>query len=185
MRMIVGAGGRAVIADVNEASGFDIPYSELRELHLAALNERLQERGDKIKLVNLRAQDAGVSEIRSLDDIVPLLLPLVLIASQSLLSLALPAGHVANRALLFLGWPVVALGIGVLFAYGNATADQMYEASVAQLRRGSTATARTGLRQLLQKYPTSERVPDALYFMGQSYAAENPVSAAAYYNLVV
>jgi tol-pal system protein YbgF len=61
----------------------------------------------------------------------------------------------------------------------------MYEASVAQLRRGSTATARTGLRQLLQNHPTSERVPDALYFMGQSYAAENPDSAAAYYNLVV
>jgi tol-pal system protein YbgF len=70
-------------------------------------------------------------------------------------------------------------------AAATATADQMYEASVAQLRRGSTATARTGLRQLLQKYPTSERVPDALYFMGQSYAAENPDSAAAYYNLVV
>jgi tol-pal system protein YbgF len=67
----------------------------------------------------------------------------------------------------------------------NASADQMYEASVAQLRRGSTATARSGLRQLLQNYPTSERVPDALYFLGQSYAAENPDSAAAYYNQVV
>ncbi|HET7599715.1 MAG TPA: tetratricopeptide repeat protein [Gemmatimonadales bacterium] len=67
----------------------------------------------------------------------------------------------------------------------NASADQMYEASVAQLRRGSTSTARAGLRQLLQAYPTSERVPDALYFMGQSFAAENPDSAAAYYNQVV
>jgi tol-pal system protein YbgF len=67
----------------------------------------------------------------------------------------------------------------------TATADQIYEASVAQLRRGSTATARTGLRQLLQHHPTSERVPDALYFMGQSFAAENQDSAAAYYNRVV
>ena len=55
---------------------------------------------------------------------VPLLLPLVLIAGQSLMSLALPADHTANVALLYLGWPVVALGIGVLFAYGNATAEQ-------------------------------------------------------------
>jgi tol-pal system protein YbgF len=70
-------------------------------------------------------------------------------------------------------------------AASTATADQIYEASVAQLRRGSTATARSGLRQLLQKYPTSERVPDALYFMGQSFAAENQDSAAAYYNQVV
>ena len=67
----------------------------------------------------------------------------------------------------------------------TASADQIYEASVAQLRRGSTTTARTGLRQLLQSYPTSERVPDALYFMGQSFAAENQDSAAAYYTMVV
>ncbi|HEY8104773.1 MAG TPA: tetratricopeptide repeat protein [Gemmatimonadales bacterium] len=66
-----------------------------------------------------------------------------------------------------------------------ASADEMYEASVAQLRRGSTATARTGLRQLLQNYPTSERAPDAIYFLGQSFAAENPDSAAAYYKQVV
>lgn len=66
-----------------------------------------------------------------------------------------------------------------------ASADEMYEASVAQLRRGSTATARTGFRQLLQSYPTSERAPDAIYFLGQSFAAENPDSAAAYYKQVI
>jgi tol-pal system protein YbgF len=66
-----------------------------------------------------------------------------------------------------------------------ASADQMYEASLAQLRKGSTATARTGLRELLRAYPTSERAGDALYFIGQSYAAENTDSATAYYNQVV
>jgi tol-pal system protein YbgF len=67
----------------------------------------------------------------------------------------------------------------------SASADQMYEASLAQLRRGSTSTARLGLREMLRNYPTSPRAPDALYFVGQSYAAENPDSAAAYYNQVV
>ena len=66
-----------------------------------------------------------------------------------------------------------------------ASADQMYEASLAQLRRGSLSTARLGLRELLRQYPTSERAPDALYFIGQSFAAENPDSAAAYYREVV
>jgi tol-pal system protein YbgF len=66
-----------------------------------------------------------------------------------------------------------------------ASADQMYEASLAQLRKGSTATARSGLRELLRTHPTSERAGDALYFIGQSYAAENTDSAAAYYNQVV
>jgi tol-pal system protein YbgF len=61
----------------------------------------------------------------------------------------------------------------------------MYEASIAQLRRGSTSTARIGFRRLLQTYPTSERVPDAVYFLGQSFAAENPDSAAAYYRQVL
>jgi tol-pal system protein YbgF len=67
----------------------------------------------------------------------------------------------------------------------SASADQMYEASLAQLRRGSTSTARLGLRELLRNYPTSPRAPDALYFIGQSFAAENPDSAAAYYSQVV
>ena len=66
-----------------------------------------------------------------------------------------------------------------------ASADQMYEASLAQLRRGSLSTARLGLRELLRQYPTSERAPDALYFIGQSYASENPDSAQAYYGQVV
>lgn len=68
---------------------------------------------------------------------------------------------------------------------GNATADQMYEASLAQLRRGSLTTARLGLREMLRTYPTSERAADANYFIGQSYAAENPDSALAYYTIVV
>ena len=67
----------------------------------------------------------------------------------------------------------------------NASADQMYEASLAQLRRGSTSTARQGLREMLRTYPTSNRSGDALYFIGQSFAAENPDSAAAYYEQVV
>lgn len=70
-------------------------------------------------------------------------------------------------------------------AASAASADQMYEASLAQLRRGSTSTARLGLREMLRVYPTSERAGDALYFIGQSFAAENPDSAAAYYEQVV
>jgi tol-pal system protein YbgF len=70
-------------------------------------------------------------------------------------------------------------------AGSSASADQMYEASLAQLRRGSTSTARLGLRELLRTYPTSNRAPDALYFIGQSFAAENPDSATVYYTQVV
>jgi tol-pal system protein YbgF len=67
----------------------------------------------------------------------------------------------------------------------SASADQMYEASLAQLRRGSLSTARLGLREMIRLHPSSERTPDALYFIGQSFASENPDSAAAYYGQVV
>jgi TolA-binding protein len=67
----------------------------------------------------------------------------------------------------------------------SASADQMYEASLAQLRRGSLSTARLGLREMIRLHPTSGRIPDALYFIGQSFASESPDSAAAYYGQVV
>lgn len=51
------------------------PYSEVRDLQVKALNERLQERIDKIKLVKLRAEEAGITEVNRLEDMVPLLLP--------------------------------------------------------------------------------------------------------------
>jgi tol-pal system protein YbgF len=69
-------------------------------------------------------------------------------------------------------------------AGGNATAIQMYEASLQELRRGSTGTARAGFRQFLQQYPEDAQAPDALYFIGESFATESPDSAAAYYTQV-
>ncbi|HEU4698147.1 MAG TPA: tetratricopeptide repeat protein [Gemmatimonadales bacterium] len=65
------------------------------------------------------------------------------------------------------------------------SADQMYDASLQQLRRGSTGTARAGLRAMLQQYPASERAPDALFFIGESFQGENADSAGAYYTQVV
>ncbi|MEZ5735864.1 MAG: hypothetical protein R3E09_08675 [Novosphingobium sp.] len=72
---IVGGAVSKLTSYMPDASGFDIPYDELRELQLEAMNERLQDRIDRIKLVGLRAKDAGIDEIRRLEDVVPLLLP--------------------------------------------------------------------------------------------------------------
>lgn len=55
------------------------PYNysadEVRDAQVAALNECFQDRIGKIKLLKLRAQEAEISEVRSLDEVVPLLLP--------------------------------------------------------------------------------------------------------------
>jgi tol-pal system protein YbgF len=68
---------------------------------------------------------------------------------------------------------------------GSPSAEQMYAASLQQLRRGSPGTARMGFRELLRLYPAHPRVPDATYFLGETYAAEAPDSAVAYYGKVV
>ena len=56
----------------------------------------------------------------------PILVPLVLIAAQSTAAMVLPKGHIVNRAMLYLGWPVVALSIGVLIAYRSTKRDQAH-----------------------------------------------------------
>ncbi len=78
-----------------------------------------------------------------------------------------------------LGGPAPAAG-----GASSASAVQMYEASLQQLRRGSTGTARAGFRQFLEQYPTASEAPDALYFIGESFSTEAPDSAAAYYSQV-
>ncbi|HET9385388.1 MAG TPA: tetratricopeptide repeat protein [Gemmatimonadales bacterium] len=63
--------------------------------------------------------------------------------------------------------------------------DQMYDASLQQYRRGSTATARLGFREFLRVYPTEERAPDALYYVGESFEQAAPDSATAVYEQLV
>ncbi len=73
----------------------------------------------------------------------------------------------------------------VAAASAAPSAEQIYETSLGQLRLGSAGTARSGFAELLRAHPTSERVPDALYYIGQSFETENADSALAYYDQVV
>ena len=54
---------------------YDIPASELHAAQIEAMNERFQERKDQIKLLGHRASEAGITEMRSHEDAVKLLLP--------------------------------------------------------------------------------------------------------------
>jgi hypothetical protein len=54
---------------------FSIPHSELRDAQVAAMDERLQERRDRIKLLGHRAKEGGIDALRTRDDAVPLLFP--------------------------------------------------------------------------------------------------------------
>ncbi len=50
-------------------------HADLRETQAAALNERFQERRDRIRLLAHRAEEAGATQIRDRADMVPLLFP--------------------------------------------------------------------------------------------------------------
>ena len=54
---------------------YGIPFADLREVQIGAMNERFQERKGQIKLVGHRAREAGIAEVRSHEDAVKLLLP--------------------------------------------------------------------------------------------------------------
>lgn len=63
--------------------------------------------------------------------------------------------------------------------------EQMYDMSLQQFRRGSLATARLGFREFLRVFPTHERAADAWFYVGETFAAESPDSAAAVYESLV
>lgn len=60
---------------VDSPQRFAIPHLELRQVQIEAMNERFQERRDRIRLLGHRAKEAGVTEIRSREEMVPLLFP--------------------------------------------------------------------------------------------------------------
>jgi hypothetical protein len=58
---------------IDDANPYEQSQAELLERQLAAIDERFQGRVGKIKLLQNRAEEGGVSEVRSQRDIVPLL----------------------------------------------------------------------------------------------------------------
>jgi hypothetical protein len=54
---------------------YDYSHDEVRDLQIAAINERFQSRKDAIKLLGHRAEEAGLDEIASFEDAVQVLFP--------------------------------------------------------------------------------------------------------------
>ncbi len=64
---------RRLVSLVDADNAFDIPPSELLPLQLEAVSELFKSRIDKIKLLRNRAETAGITEIHTMSDVVPLL----------------------------------------------------------------------------------------------------------------
>jgi hypothetical protein len=73
--MTMGENVQRLVGLRGSKDAYNIPYADVRSAQIAAMNERLQERVERIRIVGLRARDAGKTAIRDLADVVPLLLP--------------------------------------------------------------------------------------------------------------
>ena len=70
-------------------------------------------------------------------------------------------------------------------AVQDVDAQEMFDVSLQQLRRGSPGTARAGFRQFLQDYPEHPLAGDAWFFLGEAWEEENGDSASVGYQEVV
>jgi TolA-binding protein len=62
--------------------------------------------------------------------------------------------------------------------------DVLLNQASGAMERSATSTARVALTALLQNYPTSSQVPEALFLMGRSFDPAEPDSAGVYYTRV-
>jgi len=104
----------------------------------------------------------------------PIVIPMTLIAGQSVAAFALPAAHVVNTAMLYLGWPVVALSIGILIAYRNTTSAQAEARTSSWIEDGLRTSAMiimvTGLggalSQILRETPAVDAIASGVSAIG-------------------
>jgi GntP family gluconate:H+ symporter len=104
----------------------------------------------------------------------PILIPLALIAGQSVTAFTLPADHIVNGIMRYLGWPVVALAIGVLLAYRNSNREQAAartgEWIENALRTSAMIIMVTGLggslSQILRETPAVDAIAEAVRATG-------------------
>lgn len=79
---------------------------------------------DEFRDDSLLAVAADRHRISTLRAYAPIVVPVLLISAQSVAALALADGHVIRGILIYLGWPVVALTIGLWLAIGNLPAGE-------------------------------------------------------------
>lgn len=75
---------------------------------------------DEFEGITIDDLDEDAGELPStLSSYMPIVIPIILIGTQSVVALTFPEGHILRTIFLYLGWPVMALSVGVWLAYRN------------------------------------------------------------------
>src|SRR4029079_9845562 len=106
----------------------------------------------------------------------PILIPLTLIAAQSTAAILLPKKHIVNEAMLYLGWPVVALSIRVLIAYRKTKRAHVAERTNEWIENGLRTAAMIimvvglggSLSQILRQTPAVDAIAAGMKSTGLS-----------------
>ncbi|MCZ6917596.1 MAG: tetratricopeptide repeat protein [Gemmatimonadetes bacterium] len=142
-------------------------------------------------LDSLRAQNRSIFAMQGvfrgeLTDIQRQLVAIQELTGQSQVRLGQLRDQIAQRSI---GAPTQAAGTGgegadtrVADAPGP---EELFEMGIQQLNRGSPTTARIAFRRVLDDHAESARAADALYWIGESFRAEEPDSAVAAFEAVV
>ena len=76
-------------------------------------------------------------------------------------------------------------GAGAGQSTGDPGPEEMFTIGRRELERGAPQAARVAFHRLLELYPQHGRAADALYWIGESFRADDPDSAAAAFEQVV
>lgn len=148
---------------------------EIRQLRAVLL--------DSLSVQQRRGISGQVDLQRQIQDLGTALTQLIALTGETQRQLALLQDSQAGGA------AVAGAALGAAVASGDGVEDgapaasggdpqALYEAALRQFRRGSYETARTGLDEFLQQYPSHELAPDAQYFRAETFAESGDLDQA-------
>ena len=174
-RQLVDLKGETARADSTRAVSLDRILSEIQVLQAAVL--------DSLEAQRLTIQTIG-GEFRSeFTNVQRQLVAIQELTGQSQARLTELRSQIADRS--SVAAPVGSGQTTPTPAGSTQEAEELYGVGVEQLRQRSYQTARIAFREIVEQHPDHARAPAAMYYLGETFEAEDPDSAAAMWETVV
>jgi len=173
----------ALRASVNDLKAQSVHSDSLREAQLARASADLAAVNDSVKALSARVAKMNGDVRGDLYAIGQQLLAIQELTGQSQRRLQELRASLEQRGAEIAAPPAAGAAAGAAAAAaGTPGPNELFQLSLDQLRRGSTTTARNGLTILIQQYPQSDLVPDAQFYIAESWDKEGkgPQADSAY-----
>jgi tol-pal system protein YbgF len=171
----------ALRASVNDLKAQSVHSDSVREAQLARASADLAAVNDSVKALSARVAKMNGDVRGDLYAIGQQLLAIQELTGQSQRRLQELRASLEQRGAEIAAPPAAGAAAGAAAA-GTPGPNELFQLSLDQLRRGSTTTARNGLTILIQQYPQSDLVPEAQFYIAESWDKEGkgPQADSAY-----